>query len=298
MRHLADRIVPPPLAEGARVAVVAPSGPFDRELVLAGIALLESRYRVSFEPGLFEREGFLAGSDERRLAELDRVLADPSLTAVVTARGGYGLLRIAHRARWSALREAPKWLVGFSDATTLHLEALRVSVASLHADNVGGLGRGGAPAFEAMRSALESAPSGRVHGGLRTLSPGTARGSLVGGNLTLVASAAAAGRLSLPDGAVLMLEDVTEAAYRVDRMLTALTVGGHLDRLGGVVLGDFTDCPASAGVETQAVLAERLGALRVPVASGLPVGHGAVNTPLALGTDVILDASAGTLSYG
>lgn len=297
MRHLPERIVPPPLSAGARVAVVAPSGPFERELVTRGIALLAGRYRVSFDPGLFEREGFLAGSDDRRLAELDRALCDPELAAVVTARGGYGLLRIAHRVGWAALRRFPKWLVGFSDTTTLHLEAQRVGVASLHADNVGGLGRGGERAFEAMRQALEGAGSGRVHAGLRTVTPGVARGSLVGGNLTLVTTAAAAGRLSLPDGSVLLLEDVTEAAYRVDRLLTALAVGGHLDRIGGVVLGDFTDCPASQGVETTAVLAERLGSLRVPVAAGLPVGHGAVNEPVLLGVDVILDASSGTLTF-
>jgi muramoyltetrapeptide carboxypeptidase len=279
------------------VAVVAPSGPFDRELVAAGIRLLESRYRVSLDPGLFEREGFLAGSDERRLAELDRALRDPDLSAIITARGGYGLLRIAHRVDWSVLRRFPKWLVGFSDATTLHLEADRVGVASLHADNVGGLGRGGERAFESVRAALESTASGRAHTGLRAITPGAARGVLVGGNLTLVASAAAAGRLALPDGAVLLLEDVTEAAYRVDRMLTALMVGGHLGRIGGVVLGDFTDCPPSSGVETQAVLAERLGMLRIPVASGLPVGHGAVNEPIALGVEVVLDTARGTLSF-
>lgn len=142
MPHSPDRIVPPPLREGARVAVVAPSGPFDRELVVAGIAELESRYRVSVDPRLFERRGFLAGPDERRLAELEAALRDPELAAVVTARGGYGLLRIAHRVDWSVLRRAPKWLVGFSDTTTLHLEAQRAGVASLHADNAGGLGRG------------------------------------------------------------------------------------------------------------------------------------------------------------
>lgn len=297
MRHLPDPIVPPPLSEGARVAVVAPSGPFDRDLVLAGIALLETRYRVSFDPGLFEQEGFLAGSDERRLVELGRALEDPELGAVVTARGGYGLLRIAHRVDWAGLRRAPKWLVGFSDTTTLHLEALRAGVASLHADNVGGLGRGGERAFDAMRTALEVAPSGRAVAGLDAVTPGVARGPLVGGNLTLVACAATAGRLSLPDGAVLLLEDVTESAYRIDRMLTALTVGGHLDRIGGVILGDFTDCPASSGVEASAVLTERLGALRVPVARGLRVGHGTMNEPVVLGVNVVLDASAGTLTF-
>lgn len=279
------------------MAVIAPSGPFDRELVLAGIAQLQSRYQVSFDPGLFERWGFLAGSDERRLAELSRALSDPGLAAIVTARGGYGLLRIAHRVDWAALRRAPKWLVGFSDTTTLHLEAQRVGVASLHADNAGGLGRGGARAFEAMRAALESSASGRVLSGLAVVTPGLARGVLVGGNLTLLAFAAAAGRLRLPDGAVLLLEDVTESAYRIDRMLTALTVGGHLDRVAGVVLGEFTDCPDSSGVEASEVLAERLGELRIPVASGLPVGHGSVNEPVVLGVDVELDASNGALTF-
>jgi muramoyltetrapeptide carboxypeptidase len=292
-----ERIVPPPLREGARIAVIAPSGPFERELVLAGVALLEGRYRVSFEDGLFDREGFLAGSDERRLAELERALRDPELAAVVTARGGYGLLRIAHRIDWTALRAAPKWLVGFSDTTTLHLEAQRVGVASLHADNAGGLGRGGARAFEAMQSALESRVSGRALSGLATVVPGVARGPLVGGNLTLLASAAVAGRLALPRGAVLLLEDVTEAAYRIDRMLTALAVGGHLDRVAGVVLGDFTDCPPSADVATSEVLAERLGALRIPVATGLPVGHGSKNEPVVLGVEVVLDANAGALTF-
>jgi muramoyltetrapeptide carboxypeptidase len=297
MPHPPDRIVPPPLREGSRVLVVAPSGPFDQALVLAGIAELQGRYRVSFDSGIFDRLGFLAGSDERRLGELEVALRDPTLDAVVMARGGYGLLRIAHRIEWGALRRAPKWLVGFSDTTTLHLEALRVGVATLHADNAGGLGRGGARAFGALSAALESDVKGRVHSGLVTVAPGIARGPLVGGNLTLIAFAAAAGRLSLPDGAVLLLEDVTEAAYRIDRMLTALAVGGHLDRLGGVVLGDFTDCPASSGVETSAVLAERLLTLRIPVASGLRAGHGAVNEPIVLGTDVVLDATQGTLSF-
>jgi muramoyltetrapeptide carboxypeptidase len=96
---------------------------------------------------------------------------------------------------------------------------------------------------------------------------------------------------------VLLLEDVTESAYRIDRMLTALTLGGHLDRIAGVVLGDFTDCPASSGVETSEVLAERLNTLRVPVVNGLPVGHGPKNEPVVLGVDVELDASNGTLTF-
>jgi muramoyltetrapeptide carboxypeptidase len=252
---------------------------------------------VVFEPDLFAQDGYLAGTDERRLRELDRFLSDPDVGAILAARGGYGLLRIAHRADWAMLRRHPKWLVGFSDTTTLHLEALRAGVASLHADNVGGLGRGEA-AQSAFVRALEAPTEKRVYGGLSSWAVGRAAGLLVGGNLSLLASAAQAGRLMLPRGALLAIEDVSEAAYRVDRMLTALIVGGHLDGIAGVVVGDFSECPPSRGIAVETVLRERLETLRVPVAAGLPIGHGESNEPLSLGIGARLDASEGTLTVG
>ena len=112
-------------------------------------------------------------------------------------------------------------------------------------------------------------------------------------------SAHAAGRLRLPDGCVRFREDVQEASYRIDRMLSALLVAGVFERVSGVVLGDFTDCsPQPHGVSVEDVLAERLSMLGVPVAAGLPVGHGRTNQPLTLGLDAELDATAGTLRVG
>ncbi|HWP06755.1 MAG TPA: LD-carboxypeptidase [Polyangiaceae bacterium] len=290
-------IVPPPLRPGDRIAVIAPSSPFDRTHVLRGLGWLGERYKVTFDPTLFERAGYLAGSDERRLAELDRFLRDSSVGAIVAVRGGYGLTRIAERADFAALRAAPKWLVGFSDVTALHVEALRAGVASLHAQNVGGLGQGDAHARDAFVRALERPLAESSHE-LTSIRPGRARGPLVGGNLSLLAACATAGRLRLPAGAILALEDVTEQAYRVDRLLTSLIGAGALDGVGGVVVGDFTDCPPSAGVEAYAVLRERLGELRVPVASGLRFGHGAWNEPLTFGVTATLDATAGRLTAG
>lgn len=293
-----DPIVPAPLTPGSRVAVIAPSSPFDRALVLRGLGWLEQRYRVQFDPSLFDEHGFLAGNDERRSAELDRVLRDPELRAVVTARGGYGLGRIACRADWAALRAHPKWLVGFSDATWLHAGAWRAGVASLHAANVGGLGRGDEHARDAFRAALEAPLALRSFGGLTTWSGGRARGPLLGGNLTLLESIRASGFARLPRGAILVLEDVTEQAYRVDRMLSALLAAGAFDAVAGVVVGDFTDCPDSRGVAVADVLAERLRTLRVPVAAGLRFGHGDWNEPLPFGPVATLDASNGTLQVG
>lgn len=293
-----DPVVPEALTPGSRVAVIAPSSAFDRTLVFRGLGWLAQRYRVEFDPSLFERSGYLAGSDARRLRELNRYLRDPGIRAIVTARGGYGLSRIVASADWAALRAAPKWLVGFSDATLLHLGALRTGVASLHAHNVGGLGRGDEKARTVWRDALEAPGRARSFSGLRFWVGGRARGPLVGGNLTLLESAAAAGWLALPPGALLVLEDVTEGAYRVDRMLSALAAAGVFDRVAGVIVGDFTDCPPSRGVAVSDVLRERLGALRVPVAVGLRVGHGDWNEPLVFGLPAALDALTGVLSVG
>lgn len=278
--------------------MIAPSGPFDRTLVFRGLGYLRQRYQLVFDRGIFERAGYLAGSDERRLSELDACLKDPTLHAVITARGGYGLSRIAHRADFMALRTAPKWLVGFSDATLLHLEALRQGVASLHAHNVAGLGRGDERTRTAFCGALEAPHAPRALSGLECLRPGSARGPLVAANLTLLFTAAASGRLALPPGAVLAIEDVTEQAYRVDRMLTALRTGGHLDAIAGVVTGDFTDCGPSHGVSVAEALRLCLGDLPVPVATGLRFGHGRHNEPLPVGLPVTLDATEGVLTLG
>ena len=292
-------IVPPPVEPGDTVRIVAPSGPFDRALVLRGLGWLASRYRVVFDPGLFARSGYLAGSDERRLAELNLALRDADAKAVIASRGGYGLTRIAHAADLAALRKAPKWLVGFSDITALHIEAGRAGIASLHASNVAGLGRGDDAARAAFRGALEHPDTPRTFTGLRTVRPGYAEGRLTGGNLTVLFTCAATGRLELADGSILLLEDVGEAPYRVDRMLSALMARGALDRLGAVVLGDFTDAPSGRyGVDVHAVLDERLSVLGIPVVAGFPSGHGRHNVPVHFGMPVSVDADCGALRLG
>lgn len=292
----ADFVIPPPLVPGDRVRIIAPSSPFDRTLALRGIGWLGERYRVEFGWGMFERSGFLAGTDERRLAELNHALCAPEVRAIVAVRGGYGLTRIAHLAAWSDFLRAPKWLVGFSDVTALHVEAQRLGVASLHAHNAAGLGRGDAHARARWLAALEAPRTPTRFAGLACWRAGAASGPLIGGNLTVLATAALAGRLVVPPGAVLALEDVTEASYRVDRMLSALMAGGYFDRVAAFVVGDFTDCsPLPHGVPVEHVLRERLCSLGVPVAAGLRFGHGKENEPLHLGAPVRLDASAGVL---
>ncbi|HVU05455.1 MAG TPA: LD-carboxypeptidase [Polyangiaceae bacterium] len=292
-------IVPPPLARGDRVVVVAPSGPFDRALVLRGVAWLRERYEVDFGEALFEQRGYLAGTDERRREELNRAIADERARAVVATRGGYGLTRIAHALDLSPLRTRPKWLVGFSDVTALHAEASRFGVASIHGHNVAGLGRGDDRARERWEAVLRAPTARRRFDSLTVVRGGRATGPVVGGNLTVLFSSAAAGRLVLPEGAVLLLEDVGEAPYRVDRMLTALLVAGALDRVAGVLLGSFTDsAPGRYGVPVEEVLAERLGELGVPVLAGFPAGHGPENESVVLGVPATLDGATASAELG
>ncbi len=277
--------------------MIAPSSPFDRTLVLRGMGWLGERYRVEFDWAMFERAGFLAGSDARRLDELDRALSDPTLGAIVAARGGYGLTRIAHLADYGSLLRHPKWIVGFSDITALHVEALSVGVASLHGPNAAGLGRSDDWTRRRFVTALESPTSPAIFSGLQTLRPGRASGVLSGGNLSLLFTCQATGRLHLPANSILVLEDVTEASYRVDRMLSALLASGAFDRIGGVVLGDFTDCPEGPHrVPLRSVLLERLGTLGVPVVAGLRFGHERWNDFVPLGMDAELDADSARLT--
>ncbi|RLB60510.1 MAG: LD-carboxypeptidase [Deltaproteobacteria bacterium] len=284
-------LFPPPLTPGCAVRVVAPSSPFDVRLVRRGLDWLAERYQVRFDRSIFSAEGYLAGSDEQRFRQLEAALIEPELRAVLCARGGYGASRYAHKLDWSQLRRTPRWLVGFSDVTALHVEVAKLGVASLHGCNVTALGSGDARTRSALVATLESPQSARVFDELETLVPGTAAGPLFGGNLAMLHACAAAGRLQLPERCVLFIEEIGERPYRLDRMLTTLIVGGHLAPAAAVVVGELVACePKTKGVEVNELLAQRLGELGVPVACGLPVGHGLRNEPVVLGAPARLSA--------
>ena len=291
-------IFPPPLHPGDTVAIVAPSGPFDRAAALAGIAWLARRYRVVYGKTLFARDGYLAGSDRRRIGELQKAL-DADVRAVIAARGGYGLGRIASLVDWRAARKRPKWLVGFSDFTVLHAESWRRGIATVHAPMVCALASATASARRHWIATLEDPMRERRWTGLARWRSGRAAGTLVGGNLAVLHSLAAAHRLRFPKRTIVFLEDIGERPYRVDRMLTDLLTGGHLSRAAGIVVGDFTDCGAGPDGRTiEQVLRERLGELDVPVAAGFPGGHGKRNEAMVLGHAARLDAGRGVLDLG
>ena len=265
--------------------MVAPSSPFPREELLRGLAWLRTRYRLRISPGIFDREAYLAGTDDRRARELAAAMTDDEVRAIVAARGGYGAMRLLDDVPWEAFARRPKWIVGFSDITALHATAWARGVCSIHGPNVTGLGRDATPGTRrTWLHCVEGLEGPRAWRGLRVLRAGDARGPLVGGNLSLVHAMAAAGRLAVPAGAILALEDVTESPYRVDRMLTSLRLAGILGQAAAIVLGGFDRCmPGVDGRTAEQVLEERLCDLGVPVLMGAPFGHGAENEAFVLG---------------
>jgi muramoyltetrapeptide carboxypeptidase len=283
---------PEALKPGAAIRIVAPASPFDPRLAWRGMGWLAERYDVRFDRGIFAQHGYFAGDDRRRRHELEQALVEPGVHAVLCARGGYGIGRYAHAVDWQRLATNPRWIVGFSDVTALHVEASRVSVASLHSCNLTALGRSDHQTRAGLLQRLEDPCALRRFEGLDVWRAGEAEGPLFGGNLALLQACAAAQRLVVPDGAVLLLEDVTERPYRIDRALTSLIVGGHLDHVAAVVIGEFSHCnPGPDGVTVEEVLADRLNPLGVPVLAGLPVGHGRDNEPVVLGAPTSVTSS-------
>jgi muramoyltetrapeptide carboxypeptidase len=287
--------IPKPLRHGDRIAVVAPASPFPDQAFFSGLAWLQQMYRISVRVNVRARQGYLAGDDARRTRELADAMCNPDVRAIFCARGGYGAMRISSELPWSDFARAPKWIVGFSDITTLHIEAAARGIASLHAPNVTGLGLGTPPqvrhdlvcALETPDRAHAWVAQKVVHAGAR------ASGVAFGGNLAIVHAMAAAGRLAVADGAIVFLEDVTERPYRVDRMLTSLLQSGHLSRAQAIVFGDFVQCdPGPDGVTIEEVLRERTQSLGIPVVAGAPFGHGDVNRPITLGAPVTVEGTS------
>ncbi|MFJ6854598.1 LD-carboxypeptidase [Streptomyces sp. NPDC091271] len=291
---------PARLRPGARVAVVAPSGPVPPERLERGLDLLRgwdldpvvAPHVLDTHPEL----DHLAGTDENRARDLQEAWCDPSVDAVLCARGGYGAHRMVDLLDWRAMRAAgPKVFVGYSDITVLHEAfALRAGFSTLHGPMVATeVFLKDADTQQALWSTLFEPESVQTLG-LDTavaLVPGTAPGVTYGGCATLLAADAGTPRARTSvQGGLLMLEDTGEEPYRLDGVLTRLLRVGALDGISGVVCGSWEGCGPYEGV--RAVLADRLGGLGVPVVEELGFGHGPTALTVPLGVPAVLDAPA------
>lgn len=295
---------PARLAPGARVAVVAPSGPVAEERLAAGLDMLRGwDLDPVVAPHVLDRHPdvpYLAGTDADRAADLQAAWCDPDVAAVLCARGGYGAQRIVDLLDWDALRAAgPKVFLGFSDITALHEAfANRAGLVTLHGPMVAAVDFiKNARAQEHLRATLFEPETVRViaSGGAAPLVPGRAAGVLLGGCLTMLATelGTAHARRSARGG-LLCLEDVGEETYRLDRVLTQLLRAGWLDGVAGILLGSWARCAPYEQV--RALLTDRLGGLGVPIVEEFGFGHGEGALTIPFGVRAGLDADAGTLT--
>nr|WP_211240635.1 LD-carboxypeptidase [Hamadaea tsunoensis] len=293
---------PAALAAGDLVALVAPSGPVPADRADAAVGVLTGwGLRTRLGEHALGRAGYLAAGDEQRLADLNAALRDPEVRAVLCLRGGYGVQRIVDRVDLDAVRADPKLLMGFSDITALHLALwTETRLATVHGPVAAQFDKGAeSPTALGARLVLMGSTSVVVQADDPTTSgvrvPGRSAGPLLGGNLAMLASSL--GTPHFPDlaGAILLIEDVNEPPYKIDRMLTHLIRAGVLAGIAGIAVGQFTECEDGFGVGAAEVIAERLAPLGVPVLGGLPIGHGDQHVAVGLGVPAVLDAHAGTL---
>ena len=298
---------PPALRPGDRVHVVSPAGPVVPEILQPGIDRLQSwDLDVVVADEVYARRppyDYLAGDDDTRLRAFRDAWSDPQCRAILCSRGGYGTMRLLPHFDLAKLRKSPRLLVGFSDITALHLYFAGVgAMPTIHGPVVKSLRRDSSDATRSAdrlrRALFATSAAPQPWTGMKTVRGGRATGRVLGGNLSLVVAMLGTPYCPSLDGAILVVEDIGEDDYRVDRLFTALRLANSA-ALAGLVLGDFTDCDGVYvdGDEVGAFIEHLAAQFDCPVVTGAPVGHEDTNFPFPVGVNAELDADCGTLTF-
>lgn len=300
-------IRPRGLRSGMTIGIVSPASGTSTSDVRDFVSFCQQRgMRVRFGENISKRVGYLSAPDDARAREFMAFVEDPTIDAIVCARGGYGVMRILPMLDFTAIRQAGKLIMGFSDITALLIAVHQISrVVTFH-------GPVASSTFDAFTTtslvsmtvadpAPSSEPLSYTDRSVTTIAPGMARGKLTGGNLAMIVSTLGTKYEIDTTHALLFLEEISEEPYRIDRMLTQLWLAGKLQTCTGIAIGSFRDCESKgAGIPgpsmtLRQVLDDRLGPLGIPVVYGLPFGHVRSKLTLPIGVYGELDASARSL---
>lgn len=291
-------ITPPYLQAGDKVGIVSTAKRTEPHEINDGLALLKS---WGLEPVIghnaFKEYGFLAGTDEERLSDLQQMLNDTSIKAIFFTKGGYGTLRIIDNIDWTAFKQHPKWLVGYSDITLLHSHVHNFGIESLHSVMLQGIAKSSKVAAETIRIALfgESLEYKIPNHPQNTSGKGTIEGVVVGGNLSMLNVIIGSESDINTKGKILFIEDIDEYLYHYDRMLIALKRAGRLSDLKAVIIGamiDIKDSTIPFGMTYKQLTLQHFDC---PVYFGFPSGHVEDNRALIMGRNITISHSAKTV---
>jgi muramoyltetrapeptide carboxypeptidase len=292
MAILKKKSIRPPCSKtGDTIGIVAPAGPFNPVKFVRGKAILETMgFRIFYDESIFQQHGFLAGTDAQRADQMNRLFADPSVQAIVCARGGYGSMRILPLLDYQTIQLHPKIFMGFSDVSAL-LTMLyeQCSLVTFHGPMVTSLAGATEKTISSMRTALTSdGPLELVPEEGKTIKSGISSGILCGGNLTTLCHLVGTPYATNFKGKILLLEDVGEMTYRIDRMLTQMKLAGCFNGMAGLILGAFKKCGQLN--EIVEIFDNIFHDADIPILAGFDIGHGETNLTVPLGQDATLDA--------
>jgi muramoyltetrapeptide carboxypeptidase len=285
-------IQPPFLQPGDTIYITAPAKAIEESVVLEAKKTLETwGLNVRVAPHCLGRAAYFSGTDAERLADFQHGLDDPSIKAILCARGGYGCVRIVEELDWTAFQQNPKWIVGFSDVTVFHQKINQLGVESIHAIMPLGFTEGSMEAKETLHKALFGETIIMEASPVKENCMGTAKGTLIGGNMTIIYSLIGTELSYTFKNKILFIEDIGEHIYKVDRMLHAFKLAGIFNQISGLILGGFTemeDTDVPFGKTIEELISEQVVDLGIPVAFNVPIGHIPDNQAVVVGRTVTL----------
>ena len=291
-------IRPPSLKPGDTMGIVAPAGPFDPDKFMKGKAVLESMgFQTIFDDSIFQKNGFLAGTDFQRADQVNHLFADPSVQAIVCARGGYGSMRILSLLDFETIQKNPKIFLGFSDISAL-LSVLydQCGLVTFHGPLVTTLAKATEKTIMAMKTALVSDASLELIPEDGTvIKPGVCSGLMAGGNLTTLCHLVGTPFAPNFKEKILLLEDVGEMPYRIDRMLTQMKLAGCFNDMAGLILGTFKKCGHLNDVVD--IVDNIFKDTDIPILAGFDMGHGTHNLTVPMGMRATLDTDKNQLLF-
>jgi muramoyltetrapeptide carboxypeptidase len=296
--------LPPFLKSGDKIGIVAPASVLNYDDLLPGIAVFRDEWGLEVVEGetLKTASNQFSAPDAVRLADLQAMLDDPSIKAVIAARGGYGCSRIVDQLNFDQFLKNPKWVVGFSDLTVILSRIFDLGYASLHAPMGKSITTDGAElAKESLRQMLfGEMPHYKIDTNPLNQA-GIANGQVVGGNLCILAHLIGSQTDVDTDGKILFIEDINEYLYNLDRMMIQMKRAGKFDKLAGLIVGQFTDMKDNTnptfGKTYYEIIHEHIAGFDYPVCFNFPVGHVGDNRAMGVGMEAVLNVTSEGVSF-